>query len=130
MRVWNLDPCSDQCPDIEVYIPGPPGPPLTDVGTFLAPVNVSAGTIAAPVSRNQRSFIKATSAPVNQPVIPNPADNGPWMLILQVVGSNAITINNASNIKLSGQWIGSPDSIITLLWDGNSRYVEVNRNEI
>lgn len=128
MRVFDLG--SEPQADIQVYVPGPPGPPLSDVGSFLLPVDVSGGTIAAPVYRFQRSFIKAVTAPVVQPVIPNPADNSTWLIALQVVGTNSITLNNALNIKLASQWIGSADSILWLLWDGNSRYVEAYRNGI
>jgi hypothetical protein len=91
---------------------------------------VSAGTIAAPTFRRQRSFIQAVSAPLNQPIIPNPSDNGPWEIYLYVVGPNSITINDVTNIKLSGQWNGIADSILYLQWDGNSRWVEGGRNEI
>ena len=125
-RLFNL---ATGC-DIRVYIPGPPGPPLVDVGSYLDPVNVSAGTIAAPTFRRQRSFIQAVSAPLNQPIIPNPSDNGPWEIYLYVVGPNSITINDVTNIKLSGQWNGIADSILYLQWDGNSRWVEGGRNEI
>lgn len=130
MKMWNLDCCDDggEC-DVKVFIPGPPGPPCVDVGTILLPVVITT-SIAAPVNRLQRSFLSA-AAPVNQPTIPNPSDNGPWRLELYVAtGSQPITINNASNIKLSGQWIGNPDSVLNLEWDGNTRYVESSRNEI
>jgi hypothetical protein len=46
------------------------------------------------------------------------------------VGGYPVTLNNASNIKLSGAAIMVADSILWLLWDGNSRYVESGRNEI
>lgn len=125
-RTYDLD---TGC-DIRVYVPGPPGPPLISIGSFIAPIAVDGGTIAAPVNRWQRSFIQAAISALNQPVIPNPNDNGDWLMGLQVVGGFPITINNATNIKLSGQWVGNPDSILWLLWDGNSRYVESGRNEI
>jgi hypothetical protein len=130
MRVWDLDctDCDNEC-DVQVYIPGPPGPPLTDVGSLLVPVVITSA-IAAPLYRRQRSFISVV-APVTQPTIPNPGDNGPWEFFLYVAtGSEEITLNDAANLKLSGQWIGSPDSILYLQWDGNSRYVEAGRNEI
>lgn len=128
MRVFELG--SDSEADIQVYVPGPPGPPLVSVGSFLLPIDVSGGTIAAPVYRLQRSYIKAVMAPVIQPAIPNPPDNDAWMIALQVVGTNSITLNNASNIKLASQWIGSSGSILWLLWDGNSQYIEDHRNGI
>lgn len=129
MRVFNLDctDCDSEC-DVEIFIPGPPGPPLVDVGSFLVPVVITS-TIAAPVNRRQRSFIQS-AAPLDQPIIPNPSDNGPWELYLFCVAGQPITINDASNIKLSGQCILSPDSILYLQWDGHSRYVEGGRNEI
>lgn len=132
IKVYDLGPDDDADCDIRVFVPGPQGPPgspIFDVGSFLSPVAV-VDTIAAPIRRWQRSFIQATAAPVDQPVIANPSDNGPWLIGLQVVGGNPITLNDAANIKLSGQWIGSPDSVLWLLWDGNSRYVEDHRNEI
>jgi len=129
MRVWNLDSdMDDDSSDIRIFIPGPPGPPLVDVGSLLSPVVVST-VVTAPSFRRQRSFIKANSD-ILQPILSNPPDNGPWELYLYVTGSHTVTFENASNIKLSGQWIGSPDSIIYLQWDGNSRYVEGGRNEI
>ncbi len=127
-QVFDLDACEDDGVDIELFIPGPPGPPIVDVGTFLAPVVIT-DTIAAPVNGRQRSFIQSVT-PLDQPIIPNPVDNRPWELYLFCVGGAPITINNASNIKLSGQCILSPDSILYLQWDGNSRYVEGGRNEI
>ena len=56
MRVWNMN-CDwdDEC-DVRVYIPGPPGPPLVDVGSYLHPVDISAGTIAAPVKSKTTLF--------------------------------------------------------------------------
>lgn len=128
MRVWNLDDVDDDESDIQVYVLGPPGPGIVDVGSFLHPVIISS-SIAAPANRRQRSFIQASS-PANQPAIPNPTDNSPWEIYLYVVGGSTITLNNASNLKLSGEWIGHPDSILYLQWDGNSRYVEGGRNEI
>lgn len=116
--------------DIQVYVDGPPGPPLVSVGSFVGPIMVDGGTIAAPIWRWQRSFIQAAIGVLNQPSIPAPADNGSWLIGLQVVGGFPITLNDSANIKLSGQWIGNPDSILWLLWDGNSRYVESGRNEI
>ena len=130
MRVWNLDgDFGDEC-DVVIFIPGPPGPYLVSVGSFLLPVPIDSGTIAAPTFRYQRSFITAAVGEVNQPIIPNPPDNGSWLLGLQVVGGHPIVLNNAANLSLSGQWVSAPDSIIWLLWDGNSRYVENGRNEI
>lgn len=129
MRIWNLDCDFDNECDIRVFIPGPPGPPLVSVGSFLDPVIVTS-SIAAPVFRRQRSFIQSAVAPIDQPAIPNPADNGAWELFLYVVGGHTITLNNVSNLKLSGQWVGNPDSTLYLQWDGNSRYVEAGRNEI
>lgn len=130
MSGFDMD--GDDCDDnrVKVSIPGPPGPPLINVGSFLSPIDVSAGTIPAPVNRFQRTFISAVSNSVSQPVIPNPADNGSWLWMLQCVNGDPIVINNAANIKLSGQIILNPDTILTLIWDGNSRYVEVSRNEI
>jgi hypothetical protein len=116
--------------NVKVFIPGPPGPPLISVGSYLVPTLIDSGTIAAPVARWQRDFIQAAIAPLNQPVISNPIDNGSWMLGLQVVGTNTITLNDASNIKLRYEWVGQADSILWLLWDGNSRWVESGRNEI
>jgi hypothetical protein len=115
---------------IRVYVPGPPGPPLVNVGTILSPVAVDGGTIAAPVNRFQRSFITAALGPLVQPVIPNPGDNGPWLWCIYNVGSNPITLNNAANIKLSGEIVMNPDTVLWLQWDGNSRYIEDHRNEI
>jgi hypothetical protein len=117
------------CP-IKVFIPGPPGPPLVSIGTFLVPITIDGGTVLAPVSRWQRIFIQAALGTVTQPVIQNPIDNGSWLLGLQVVGGHPIILNDASNLKLSGEWVANPDSILWLLWDGNSRWVEDSRNEI
>jgi hypothetical protein len=130
MRIWNLDCDSGSDCDIEVFIPGPSYPLLVDVGSFLLPVDVYSGSIAAPISRRQRSFISSVEGPVTQPTIANPPYNGPWELYLYVVGDNQIILNDASNLKLSGQWVSSADSILYLQWDGNSRYVEGGRNEI
>jgi hypothetical protein len=130
MRVWNLDcsDCDDEC-DVEIFLPGPPGQPMIDVGSILVPVVITS-SIAAPIYRRQRSFISCAS-PITQPSIPNPNDNGPWELFLYVAtGSSQFTLDNTTNIKLSGQWIGNADSILYLQWDGNSRYVEAGRNEI
>ncbi len=130
-RIWNLDQC---CPpdevDVAVYLPGPPGPPLIDVGSIADPVSIDLTGIDGPQFRRQRSFIQATNAEVDQPVMQNPSDNGPWELWLYVVGGFAVVLNNASNIKLSGQWVGTADSIIYFQWDGVSRWVEGGRNEI
>lgn len=129
MRIWNLnDPDCDSGVDIRVFIPGPPGPPIVDVGSFLVPT-VCSGELAAPIYRRQRSFISA-SAPVGSLTIGSPDDNGPWELYVYVVGENSLTLNDLSNVKLSGQWIGQADSVLYLQWDGNSRYVEGGRNEI
>lgn len=129
-RIWNLD-CDegDEC-DINIYLPGPPGPPLIDVGKFTAPIDISGGAIPQPVARFQRTFISAVSHSVTQPTIPNPPDNGPWLLGLQVVGGNPILLATAGNIKLSGDWPAVADSILWLLWDENSRWLEDHRNEI
>lgn len=128
MRVFNLDACEDEGTDIQVFIPGPPGPPIVDVGSFSEPIVITS-TIAAPSFRRQRTFIIAASD-IDQPAIPNPVDDGPWEFIIQVVGTHSITLNDASNIKLSGEWFATADSIMSILWDGNSRYVEQYRNEI
>ncbi len=130
-RVWNLDQCNppDEV-DVAVYIPGPPGPPLTDVGSFAEPVSIDLTGINGPQFRRQRSFITAEDGPIVDPVIQNPSDNGPWELWLYVVGANRITMNNASNLKLAGQWPATEDSILYLQWDTVSRWVEGGRNEI
>lgn len=126
--ICNCD--ETDCDAISVYVPGPAGPPLTSSGTFLAPVHIDGGTIAAPTWRWQRTFIQAHDGTVTQPTITNPSDNGAWLLGLQVVGGHPIILNDASNLTLSGEWVANPDSILWLLWDGNSRWVENGRNEI
>lgn len=135
-NIWLLDDCEDEGCDIEVFIPGPPGPPIVDVGTLSVvlpnpgPV-VVVGSIDAPVNRRQRSFLKSNGADVNQPVIPNPGDNGPWEIYFFWADlAFTLTLNNAANILLSGEWIGSYGSMLYLQWDGNSQYVEGGRNEI
>jgi len=132
MSIFPLDEFYEEdgdCANAEVFIPGPAGPPIVSVGSFLSPVTIT-DTIAAPVNRRQRTFIQALAAPAVQPTIPNPGDNGPWELYLWVVGGYPVTLNDATNIKLSGQWVGIADSILYLQWDGNARYVEGGRNEI
>lgn len=140
MRITNLNcDCSqdedcdlDGC-DIQVYLPGPAGPALVIIGTRSGtpgPAKIIS-TVAAPIARRQLSFIQGFSSPVNQPTIANPPDNGPWELALFVTDStNRITLNNAANIELSGEWIGINGSILWLFWDGVSKYVEDHRNEI
>lgn len=133
MRIWNLD-CTDEGDsDIKIYLPGPAGPPLTVVGTRSGtpgPAKIISA-IPAPVARRQLSFIVGFSGPVNQPTIANPPDDGPWEIGLFCTDSTkSITLNNASNIQLSGEWIGINGSILWLFWDGVSKYVEDHRNEI
>lgn len=116
--------------DVQVYLPGPPGPPIVDVATRLLPIFITL-SIAAPVNRRQRSFISGNAAPINNPTIPNPSDNGPWELYLFTTDdTNTITLDNQVNLQLSGQWIGKSGSILYLQWDGVSQYVEGGRNEI
>lgn len=136
--IFPLNDCDDEddhmsnncCNGIEIFIPGPQGPPLVSTGSFLVPISIDGGSIVAPVQRWQRMFIQAVHATVTNPTIANPADNGAWLLGLQVVGGYPVILNDASNIKLSGEWVANPDSILWLLWDGNSRWVESGRNEI
>lgn len=130
MRIWNLDGCGDDNCDVQVFIPGPPGPPLVDVGTRLIPIGVTT-LIAAPVTRRQRSFIVGSDGPSMNPAISNPIDNGAWELYLFCTdNTDTVTLESQSNIQLSGQWIGSNGSVLYLQWDGNSMYVEGGRNEI
>jgi hypothetical protein len=132
MRIFNLDSVDDSC-DVQVYLPGPPGPPLTIVGSRSGepgPAEITT-TIAAPISRRQLSFIVGSGGPINQPSIPNPPDNGPWEFgLFATDDTDTITLNDAANIQLSGQWIGMSGSILWLFWDGVSKYVEDRRNEI
>jgi hypothetical protein len=135
-QVFDLDGDCEDGVDIEVFIPGPPGPPITDVGTISivapapGPTPITA-TIAAPIYRRQRNFLKSAAGNVNQPAITNPSDNGPWELFIFWADMvNTLTLNNAANILLSGEWVGVYGSILYLQWDGNSQYVEGGRNEL
>ncbi len=143
--VWNLD--NDQCLDdgpiqivnldtdcpVEVLIPGPSGPvgpALTVVGMRSDPALITT-TLIAPVTRNQLSFVVGSGGPIDQPILPNPPDNNPWIWWLFTTDDvNTLTLNDATNLQLSGQWVGSSGSILQLFWDGVSKYVEVFRNEI
>jgi hypothetical protein len=130
MRVYSLDSCEHDDTDVRVFIPGPAGPPIVDVGSLAAPALISAG-IAAPVNRRQRSFIKGNSGPINNPSIADPGDDGAWELYLFCTDdTDSITLESQSNLFLSGQWIGTKGSILYLQWDGVSQYVEGGRNEI
>lgn len=119
--------------EVDIFLPGPtgpPGPPMINVGSRSVPVLVT-GTIAAPVNRRQRSFISGSGGPSNNPVIPNPSDNGVWELYLFCTDNdNPVILETQSNIQLSGQWIGQNGSILCLHWDSESKYVEDHRNEI
>ena len=135
MRVWNLDDCDDSDCDIKVYLPGPAGPAdgMTDVGTILLPALI-VGAITGPLYSRQRSFIKGNGpGPVTNPTLPN-GTNSPTAVMEWVLfatdSTNTVTLNNASNLKLSGQWIGGAGSILCLHWDNNSQWVEAYRNEI
>lgn len=137
--VWPLDDIFDDSCDIALFIPGPPGPPIVDVGSLVVsagppatpgPTSVVA-TIAAPINRRQRSFLKSGAGNLNNPAIPNPSDNGPWEYYLYWADAiNTLTLDDAANIKLSGEWVATKDSILYIQWDGNSKYVEGGRNEI
>lgn len=117
-------------PVITVYVPGPPGPPLIDVGSRVQPASVSTA-IAAPQYMRQRSFIVGNGGPVLNPVIANPSSNVPWELFLFATdNTKTVTLEGGTNLLLSGQWIGRAGSILALQWDGQSQYVEVGRNEI
>jgi hypothetical protein len=133
MKIYNMESCDDDDCQIRVFIPGPPGPPgppLTDVGTRSIPVLITT-SISAPVNRRQRSFIAGSSGPIINPTIPNPPDNGAWELFLFCTdNTKTITLEDQSNLQLSGQWIGANGSILCLQWDGASKYVEEHRNEI
>lgn len=116
--------------DIQVFIPGPPGPPIVDLNTRALPALI-VGTIAAPVNRRQRSFVSGSAGPINNPAIPNPSDNGAWELYLFCTDDvKTITLDNQVNIQLSGEFVGKNGSILYLQWDGFSKYVEGGRNEI
>jgi hypothetical protein len=130
--------CSNVCitedgPDICIYIPGPPGPAgpgaaIIDLGTRASPEMISESIPAQTIQR-QRIFIEGASGPALDPVLTN--GSGTYELILFCTSStNTVTLNGASNLQLSGQWVGLSGSMICLIWDGSSQYVEAYRNEI
>lgn len=120
----------DDIPDIQVFLEGPPGPPLKDINKRAQALTVTAA-IPAPVFRRQRTFIVGNGGPVFNPTIASPADNGAWELSLFGTDDvNTVTLESQANLLLSGEWIGAKGSILNLQWDGQSQYVEASRNEI
>lgn len=140
MRIFDLDgECDASCVAVTdpsadciigVYLPGPPGPGgvIVDVGSRTAPAAI-VGAIIAPINDRQRSFIVGSGGPVLNPTLPNGADTQEWWLF-GTSDVDTVTLNNAANLQLSGQWIGGNGSMLYLQWDGTSKYVEAGRNEI
>lgn len=109
---------------------GVPGPSaaIIDSGSLASPNLVSTAISLIDVQR-QRVFIAGNGAPSTNPTLPNSGGTRE----LYLYGSsdvNTVELNDASNLKLSGQWYAVKDSVLYLIWDGATRWVEVSRNEI
>lgn len=140
VEIFELDNCDSPGIDVSVFIPGPPGPQgpvgppgpsggsITDVGTRSLPVLITSA-IASPVNQRQRSFISGNAGPVLNPTLGTGSGTQEWWLFT-TNDTNTVSLNNASNLLLSGEWIGRNGSMLLLIWDNNSMWVEAARNEI
>lgn len=111
---------------------GPAGPPgsggIVDQASRASPQLVSASISVTPAQR-MRIFIQGNGAPATNPTIPN--GSGTQELDLFCCSDNqSVELNNTANLQINGQWFGINGSVLSLFWDGQSKWVEKSRNEI
>lgn len=113
--------------EINQGIPGPSAA-IIDSGSITTPNLITTSIPLLGVQR-QRVFIAGSGGPALNPTLPDGAGTRELYLYGSSDG-NHVELNNALNLKLSGQWYAVKDSMLYLMWDNNSRWIEVGRNEI
>lgn len=104
------------------------GGEYTDSGTRASP-NLIVGAISVPTPKLSRIFIKGSAGPVLNPTLSS-GSTGQRLRLFATDNTDTVTLNDASNIQLSGVWVGKNKSILELEWDNSSKWVEGDRNEI
>lgn len=102
---------------------------IVETGSYSSPSLITS-SIPIPSNGRARIFVKGSSGAVVDPTLAN-GTGTQELYILCVDNTNSVQIDSASNIKLSGTWLGKAGSELCLHWIPSlTSWLEAGRNEI
>lgn len=103
---------------------------ITDLSTRASPQAVTTAISLTGATVRTRKFIKGSPGAITNPTLPNGSVNLKELYLFACDDTATVTMNNASNLELESAWVGGNGSMLYLMWDGASKWVEVSRNAI